>query len=176
MKRVQEIDESIHLLIVGYGKAEGLVINWIKSGVLQNTSFINRKVPQTFLADILRSADYALSSIDPYAQVYYDTCVPNKIYEALCTGIPVLSFQGRSIENLTQRMSGIINFDLLRKDISIEDISQVICRLNLTSFREKKKLSREAMALFSYKVLSKRFRAVLEEVLARRRHKNGSRI
>ena len=168
MKRALRMEKTLRLIIVGYGRDSGIVSEWIRSGRLPRTTFIDRNVNQETLAYYYHQADYAVCSINPFASVYYHTCIPNKVFEALCTGTPIISFQGQVMTDLSRSwFNAIHNFDITRRGVDLEIISRCIVALPSVTYNEKEKIAKQAHSVFPFRLRAKRFREVLLQILER---------
>jgi glycosyltransferase involved in cell wall biosynthesis len=80
------LDAKFVIVFMGYGQLEGL----IKEGALvHNNIYFYPAVAPSILLDYTSSADFGISTIENMCLSYY-YCLPNKMFEYLMAGLPVI--------------------------------------------------------------------------------------
>ena len=166
MKRLQDMQADVYLTIIGDGKKASWLQQQITNYRLQNTLFYNEWLPQEQLAEYIRSADYSVFMARSDG-ILHDVAVPTKVFEALCSGTPVLSFAGLGMRNFNHyhRLSKINkNIDYLADNLSIDDMCNKIISMPSVRNDIRKKLSVLSES-FSYQNVALEFKRILQEVL-----------
>jgi glycosyltransferase involved in cell wall biosynthesis len=87
------------LVIMGYGE----LVPWVQSRAAQQSNvFYHAAVPPDRLLAYTAGADYGLSVIEP-TSLSYEYCMPNKLFEYLMAGKPVLVSPTREQRDFVQR-------------------------------------------------------------------------
>lgn len=128
--KARDTDNAV-IVLMGYGFLTDLVIE--ASSTTRNI-FFHKAVPPDELLDITASADVGLAII-PDSCLSYSYCMPNKLFEYVMTGIPVVS------SNLEEMASFIKKYKIgwIVEEHSITAINiaiDTICEANLAAFKK----------------------------------------
>jgi len=94
----QRADRSV-IVFIGYGEFEDRIKS---SGVYGHTVFCHPPVEEAELGSILGSADFGVCIVIPSC-LSYDYCMPNKLFQYLGSGIPVIVSPCRSLSSFVMR-------------------------------------------------------------------------
>lgn len=120
-------NDNYVLVIIGDGPFKRTILNEITKHKLENKVFIHQSVRYKELVNITATADIGLSLIEPLT-FSYELALPNKLFEYLYAGIPVL------VTNLPAMANFVMENDVgvvIPKDLDIQDI-----KLGLEKIRE----------------------------------------
>lgn len=159
IRRIQRLNPKAHFTFVGTGISAKKVIAYIRSGVVNNITLETQWVPQERLAHIYNRTDYALSSVAPAIGVYYNICIPNKIFEALGCGVPIVAFNGEAVREFLSNYSMCKVYDVQKQ--TIDEISFDMAHLPPVPTNEKKWNSALAIGSKSYYILRQQFEKLL---------------
>ncbi len=112
-------DDSVIVVFVGYGT----LVNYIKSSPgFGRTIFFHPAVARTEIVHLAASADIGLCLVSP-TSLSYEYCMPNKLFEYLMSGLPVVVSQSISLNNFIERHK--VGFVL--REFSYVDIAKQVC-------------------------------------------------
>lgn len=163
MKRLRKKHFHFHLTIIGYGdqsqKLRKMIWNY---HLTTSVSIIEKQVSQETLAHYLQRADYALASIHPQCDVLYDTTIETKTFEALCCGTPVLSIQGKAMDQFNESHQLNLNQNFNRQ--SPGKIAEQLLSLKKSTRRQKEVVSKKALRRFDYQTIANQMKGVIDHV------------
>lgn len=112
------ITDNVSLLVIGSGdKFQSLIDKTIKTGLSDRIRFIS-KLPWQELMRYTRSADAGFSG-DKNSNVNYNFSLPNKIFDYISAGIPVISSDLPEISKiLAESKCGIVISEVTKDEIS----------------------------------------------------------
>lgn len=117
----QREDDSVVVIFVGYGSLVGFIK---ASPAYGRTVFFHPAVPRSQIVAIAASADLGLCLISPSC-LSYDNCMPNKLFEYLMSGLPVI----------VSPCASLIKFvDHHRVGFSLDELSQSAVAAQILSF------------------------------------------
>lgn len=160
---LSHLKRDFHLTIVGYGdQAQRLRKLIYKYDFPDKVRMIQKKVSQNVLADYIRASDYALASINPDCKVLYDTTIETKTFEALCCGTPVLSIQGKAMDQFNQYDNFYLNKNFNRQPHGL--IAFQLMNLEKPTNYHRRSISKLAHQRFSFKLIAKQMIGVMNYV------------
>jgi glycosyltransferase involved in cell wall biosynthesis len=142
------ITDEVSLLIVGSGDQFGLLKEKVlKMGLTERIKLIS-KCPWQTLMRYTRSADAGLS-LDNNSNMNYNFSLPNKVFDYLSAGIPVIATELAEISKIVNEYS----CGILIPDLAPEEIRKAIIRLrdNRDLLAELKRNSAEASRILNWK-------------------------
>lgn len=111
--------DNVHVVFMGYGPHEDMIV----SAALENKNIhFHPAVPPTKVLAYTAQADYGLSIIEP-AAMSYDYCMPNKLFEYIACGVPLI------VSN-TKEQSAIVkkyNVGKVMNSFSSEALRSLLC-------------------------------------------------
>jgi len=112
------ITDNVSLLVIGSGdKFQSLIDKTIKTGLSDRIRFIS-KLPWQELMRYTRSSDVGLS-LDKNSNVNYNFSLPNKLFDYMSAGIPVISSDLPEISKiLAEYKCGIVISEVTKDEIS----------------------------------------------------------
>lgn len=118
------LTENVSLLIIGSGdQFEFLIQKVLKMGLDKQVKFI-KKLPWIELMRYTRSGDAGLS-LDKNSNLNYNFSLPNKIFDYLSAGIPVIATDLPEIQKIVQKY----NCGILISESTPDNISKAIIKL-----------------------------------------------
>ncbi|MEN6508295.1 MAG: glycosyltransferase, partial [Smithella sp.] len=125
-----QLDKSKHLVMLGYGPLAGCIQEYEKK---RDNIHYHKAVPPGDLNELTSSADVGLSVIENICLSYY-LCLPNKIFEYLNCGLPIIvsGFPG---------MGGFVDKYRCgwKVDVSRDSIYAIIHSIQWEAIREKQR-------------------------------------
>lgn len=136
------LDDNIIVIFVGYGS----LISYIKASPSYGRKiFFHPAVPRSQIAEIASSADVGLCLVSPTC-LSYSYCMPNKLFEYLMSGLPVVVSPCISLKNFVECHSvGFVADEFSTKAI-IEAINLIVA----SDLKEIKFKSRETAIAYSW--------------------------
>jgi glycosyltransferase involved in cell wall biosynthesis len=119
------------IVLMGYGPLADLAVE--ASSTTRNI-FFHKAVPPDELLDITASADVGLAII-PDTCLSYSYCLPNKLFEYVMSGIPVISSNLEEMASFIEKYK--IGFIVEEQSITAINIAiDTICEANLAAFKK----------------------------------------
>lgn len=125
----ERTDSSIVMVFVGFGSLAG-EIN--RSEAFGRTIFYHPPVPVSKIQEVASSADFGVCLVSPTC-LSYTYCMPNKLFEYLTSGLPVLVSPCISLQNfVTLNKIGFVLSDMQPESVTLmidrianEDLSEM---------------------------------------------------
>lgn len=139
--------ENCYLVIIGDGTYLKILKNLVKELSLSDRVFFKGLVEYDKLHEYTCSADVGISLFEPIS-TSYEYALPNKLFEYMMAGLPVLATDLISMRKVvSESKNGILVKDIYNK----EELKESIIKLMNRKTREKyEKNSIEASAKYSY--------------------------
>jgi glycosyltransferase involved in cell wall biosynthesis len=156
--------KNVSLLIVGSGDLIDKLKNRVAElGIQFKVKFIS-KVPWKELMRYTKSADIGLT-LDKNNNDNYNFSLPNKLFDYINSGIPVIASNLPEVKKLLLRYK----CGVLINDVSPEDISSAICELrdNPSRLAEMRAHSIKASAELNWEIESEKIKALYISMLSK---------
>jgi glycosyltransferase involved in cell wall biosynthesis len=155
--------EKVSLLIVGSGDVFEILVEKVKAMGLEGRIIFIRKLPWKILMRYTRSADVGLS-LDKNTNQNYRFSLPNKLFDYISAGIPVISTELPEIAKiLTEHKCGVLISEpspeeIIRAIKELRDNRDLLAELRLNSVKASESLNWESES----KKVDELYRSVLK--------------
>jgi len=122
---IQELD-NIRFILIGENNISDELNKYINSKKLKDKIHILEPVPYTNLYEITTSADIGIALFEPIS-ISYKLALPNKLFEYILAGIPILATNLSSIKEIIENYNiGLLVNDVYNKNELKEKINLII--------------------------------------------------
>lgn len=134
------VADNVRIIMMGYGESvEKMKALIVQEGV-QNRVFVIPAVPYEELIPTTASADIGLIVLDGNYSLNQRWCLPNKLFEAMMAGVPVLSSPLESVEDLLREY----DVGMVTRSLSPESVGPAINAM-LADDSGRRRMSRNAL-------------------------------
>lgn len=120
-------EKNICLVLMGFGP---LVELCQAASIESNRIFYHKAVDPTILNKYTTSADFGINLIDPIC-LSYKLCLPNKFFEYIFSGLPVISSDLTEVQNIFKNY----NLGVISKSLMVPDIDEALAKILIADFK-----------------------------------------
>ena len=150
-----DTDQNI-VIFMGYGSLKGLVKDYAKK---YSTIYFREAVSPNILLNYTSSADYGISFVDDTC-LSYRYCLPNKIFEYIMAGIPVLTSNLFEMKNLVEKY----DLGIVTQSNTAQGICDAVNKLPLRDHIKTLENVHKAAKLYNWEAQEKKLMDVYNEL------------